>query len=103
MAEDCTVPTKLVYLHFSLIDDVKIIALIALLDDYLSAMAAGREHGIENVRPLILVQMRKEHVLGNGFSKGFHSLVVFGHHFLDIVGCLLLRHRFAGNASAAGT
>ena len=43
------------YLNFSLIDYVKVVALIALLDDGLAGQAVHWKHCIENVRSFVLV------------------------------------------------
>ena len=45
------------HLDFALIDDIKVVAFVVLLDDDLSRMGADREHGVKDVGPLVFIQM----------------------------------------------
>ena len=56
------------HLDFALIDDIKVVSFVALLDDDFSRVGADREHGVKDIGALVLIQMWKEHVLGDGFS-----------------------------------
>ena len=58
---------KINYLDFSLVEDVEVVALVALLDDDLARVSVDGEHGVEDVRTFVLVQMREQHILGDGF------------------------------------
>ena len=42
------------------------------------------EHGVEDVRALVLVQMIEEDVSRDGLRQRGHRLVVLWHHFLDV-------------------
>ena len=88
-------------LDFSLIDNVEVVSLIALLDDDVGRVDIDGEHGVEDVGALVLVQVGEEDVLGNGLGQRLHRLVVLGNHFLDVVGRLLLRHRLRRDTAAS--
>ena len=61
-----------------LINYVEIISLISLLDDNFPRNSRVREHGIEYVTSLVLIQMAEQNILGNGFRERSHSLVILG-------------------------
>ena len=52
-------------LDLPLVDDVEVVPLVPLLDDDLAGHGVGGEHGVEDVAPLVLVQVAEEDVLGN--------------------------------------
>ena len=65
------------------VDDVEVVALVALLDDRLAGAVNDRKHGVEYVAALVVVQVHEEHVLRNGLGQRRHCLVVFGHNLFN--------------------
>lgn len=76
-------PGRRTHLHLALVDDVEVVALVTLLYDGLAGQEVDREHGVEDVRALVLVQVGEEDVLGDGLAQGGHCLVVLRHHLQD--------------------
>ena len=75
---------KFTDLNFSGVDDVEVVALVPLLNDDLAGDGVHGEHGVEDVRALVLVQVGEQHVLRDGLGQGGHRLVVFRHDLGDI-------------------
>ena len=68
------------YLDIAGVDDIEVVSLVALLDDDLSGHGVDGEHCVEDVRPLVLVQVAEQNVLCDRLAQGCHRLVVLGNH-----------------------
>ena len=77
-AQDLLAPD--VDLDLALVDDVEVVALVALLDDDLAGHRVGGEHGVEDVAALVLVEVAEQDVLGDCLGQGGHRLVVLWHN-----------------------
>lgn len=55
------------HLNFSLINHIKVVALVALLDDGFPGQTVHGEHRVEDVGALVLVQVREQNVLADCF------------------------------------
>ena len=71
-------------INFSLVNDVEIVPIVSLIYDVLPCQAVHGEHGVEYVASLVLVQMREENVLLNGFRESSHRFVVLGDHLRKV-------------------
>lgn len=76
VSEQTAKPEVDIYLNIALLNNVKVVSLISLLNDTLSCLVNNREHGIKNVRPLAGVQVRKEDALFNRLGQLSHRLVI---------------------------
>ena len=61
--------SRMTHLYFARVDDVEVVSLVSLLDDDLPGDGVDREHGVEDVGALVLVQVGEEHVLGDGLGQ----------------------------------
>lgn len=55
------------YLNFAMVDDIEVVALIALLNDRFALQTVDGEHRIENVGSFVFIQMGEEHIFCDGF------------------------------------
>ena len=72
------------HLNFAGVDDVKVVALVALVNDDLAGDGVDWEHRVEDVHPLVLVEVRKEDVLSGRLGQGIHCARVFRHDLKKI-------------------
>ena len=82
-AQDLFAPD--VDLDLTLVDDVEVVALVALLDDDLAGHRVGGEHGVEDVAALVLVEVAEQDVLGDCLGQGGHRLVVLWHNLEKVM------------------
>ena len=68
------------YLNLALINDVEVVPFVALLNDRLAGKKVDREHGVEDIAALVLIQMSEQDVFTDRFGQGGHRFVIFGHH-----------------------
>ena len=67
------------HLDFAGVDDIEVVPLVALVNDDLAGDGVDGEHGVEDVHPLILVEMREKHVLPGRLGQRVHCARVFRH------------------------
>merc|ERR1719509_77807 len=67
-----------VNLDLPLVDDVEVVALVALLDDDLPRHGRGGEHRVEDVRTLVLVQVAERDHSVECFGEGHSGLAAWG-------------------------
>ena len=67
------------------VDDVEVVSLVALVNDDLAGEGVDGEHGVEDVHPLVLVQVREEHVLPRRLGQRVHRAGVLGHHLQIVI------------------
>lgn len=68
------------HLDSAFIDNVKVVSLISLFHYVFASLVQYGKHGIENVCPLVSVQVVEEDTLFNRLGKLGHCFRIFGDH-----------------------
>lgn len=74
--------------------DVKVVAVVALLDDGLAGLELLGEHGVQNDAVLLLVQRLEQNVLRDHAADAVALILRLGvHHALELLGAAGARNR----------
>ena len=65
------------YLNFPIVNDVKVVSLITLLNNNLARGVIGRKHGIKDVTHLSLIQVLEQDIGLDGVGHGLKGILVF--------------------------
>lgn len=64
------------------LNDVKVVALVALFDHFVAGLGSHLEHGVENIRELVLLEVLEQHVANHDRPEVLHRVGVLRHHLL---------------------
>lgn len=69
--------TNSTYIDLSVINNVEIVSLVALLDDNFTLDMLCWKHGVENIGSFVFIKMGKENISFDSFRKRRCCLVIF--------------------------